>query len=252
MHGNLRHRQHRKLNRRALLNAILLGGSIVFLVWLGVAIYSPNGGPALYTIIAGTFAATVVSAFLAGRLCGLRRRADGVAHGISVWTVVMAFAGLSLLPSVNALDLSDEAGNLFQRLQMLAGEIYAGEDLAAERAQLTNLLARAGVAATPQLIGELEKAAAAADRDAILDLLQRRPAVDAARAESVANHAITLYQDADAAAADRLVARENVKSVAVGAWWLMLVLISSLLLSIWAGVRGVHAATQSDGPHPAH
>lgn len=122
MKHDLRHSEESALNQRALVKAAGVGGLVVMIAWLGSMMFPPALLTTFLWIVGGTLLAAVVSAFLAGHLCGLRRRDDGVAHGILSWSVVMLFTALMMLPSVNAIDLGALQSSLLDRVKVLAVE----------------------------------------------------------------------------------------------------------------------------------
>lgn len=243
MRPDLRHHQEPALNLRALLKACFAGALIVFIFWLGSLLFAPADGSGFRWIIGGAVVATVFSAFLAGVRCGSKRREDGVAHGISAWFTVLLFSALALLPTVNALDLKGTENNFFERAQILITEASADNEAIAARAQLTNLLARFGLKAEPSSLTALEKSASEADHAGTRDYVQARWRIDAEQADVIASHVVTLFQDPSGTAADRAVLHANIRSAATAVWWLTLLLLGSLLLSMWAGAGGVRLSS---------
>ena len=87
MSDDLRKNAEPLLNEAALLTACLAGGLVVLLVWLGSIVFAPLPAGSLFWSTVGAVVAAVLSAFIAVRRCGLRRRADGVAHGVLAWAI---------------------------------------------------------------------------------------------------------------------------------------------------------------------
>lgn len=236
MPTDLRKNAQPALNESALLKACLVGGLAVIMFWLGALVFDP--GASLFWIVAGTVIAAVLSAFLSARRCGLRRRADGVAHGVLAWAMMAALASLTLLPSVNAIDLSGPGSGLYERFQILAAEFVADPEAAAEREQLEHLLRRFGMKGNASLVLEIERAAIAADESGIRTALQKRASLTADQIDAVTAHALILYRDSQIRAADRAILHDNIMVAARVAWSLLLALLIWLLLSMWAALSG--------------
>lgn len=239
MLADLRKNPEPTLNEGALLKACLVGGLVVVLFWLGVIVLDSTSG--FFWIIAGTVIAGVLSAFLSARRCGLRRRADGVAHGVLAWAMMAALASLTLLPTVNAIDLNGPGNSVYERFKILAAEFVADPESAAEREQLEHLLRRFAVETDASLVLELERAAIGADESDIRAVLQKRASLSPAQLDGITAHTLILYRDSPTTAADRAILYDDIMVAARVVWSLLLVLLISLLLSMWAGARGVRA-----------
>lgn len=237
MLADLRKNAEPTLNQSALLKACFVGGLVVILFWLGAILLDPAAG--LFWIIAGSVIAAVLTAFLSARRCGLRRRADGIAHGVLAWAMITALASLTLLPTVNAVGLSGPENGLYARFKILAAEFVADPAAAAEREQLKHLLRRFEVKTEASLVPELERAAIAADEDGIRAVLLKHAPLTPEQLDGIAAHTLTLYRDSQSTAVDRAILHDNIMVAARIAWAMLLVLLISLLLSIWAGARGI-------------
>lgn len=242
MKHDLRHSEESAINHRALVKAAGVGGLVMMIAWLGSMMFPPAFLTTFLWIVGGTLLAAVVSAFLAGRLCGLRRREDGVAHGILSWFVVMFFTALMMLPSVNAIDLGAPQSSLLDRVKVLAVEAGADDHVAADRAQLARLLRGFGVAADTATLATIAQYAASGDSTGMQTYLGTQLNLEPDNSAVIADHALTLYRDTESADADQAVLQENIMTLATTLWWLLLGVSGSLLLSIWAGAHGVRVS----------
>lgn len=73
-------------------------------------------------------------------------------------------------------------------------------------------------------------------------MLQKRTALKPEALDRIVEHTLILYRDSERMAADRAIIHDNIMEAGRFAWSLLLVLLVSLLLSMWAGVRGVRVA----------
>lgn len=222
-------------NLRALGKGAVIGVALVCLIWLGAGIVLGATAVLLAILIAGG-----VAGFMAARACGLRRRNDGVTHGLLSWLAVSVSAGMLTLPTI-----SFGAGDMTLVLQRAASLVEVLRQPQREidgRLQLAELLRFHDIRVTPQQFDALVRIAA--DQPAgVVTVLRDELGAGAVTAERVAPHITTLFRDA------RILAAED--HAAAQAWYETLfasalstvVVLGSLLVSIWAGVAGVRRAS---------
>lgn len=239
MLADLRKNAEPRLNEGALLKACLVGGVVVILFWLATAVVDPAAD--LSWTVAGSVIAAVLAAFLSARRCGLRRRADGVAHGVLAWAMTTALTSLVLLPTVSAIGLSGPGNGRYERFKILAAELVAGPGSVAEREQVERFLQRFELKTDASLMLALERAAIDSDENSIRAALQKHAALAPEQLDSIVSHTLILYRDSQTTAAERAILHDNIMGATRVAWSLLLVLSISLLLSMWAGARGVRA-----------
>lgn len=137
---------------------------------------------------------------------------------------------------------SGPGDGLYERFWILATKAGAGSQSAAEREQLGRLLRSSGVETEASFLPELERAAISSDESSIRGVLQKRSQLKPEQLDGIVEHTLILYRDSRSTAADRAIIHDNIMEVSRFAWSLLSVLLVSLLLSIWAGARGVRVA----------
>lgn len=264
----------------------LLGLAIGFSWWTPGDVGSVGMAAGIWTIVSW-IVALFVGALIAGRLAGILTRGDGALHGFVVWAGATLIAAFMLLGGIGflagtAFDLLGRAvastasaavsgvtGLATTGAAQLGGMDYESlqgelEDLLSETGRpalqpdtLEAIAERAGQGVTGEASTErvaqrireqIEAAAGAVDRDAVVNVIAAETGMSRREAENVATRVESLAEDARreiSAGLDTLGRRAEgaAGSVAAGvgsaAWWTLLTLI---LGAIGAAVGGAITA----------
>lgn len=214
----------------ALGKAAVIGLGLVCLIGLGAGFLLGAAALLLAIIVAGGAAA-----FMAARSSGLRRRHDGVMHGIYSWLIVATSASMLVLPGATF-----GAGNtpVVQRVLNFIEVLRQPQRELDERLQLTQLLAHHDVRIASAGLDELILVATHHPAR-LAAYLRAELGAEAASAERLSAHIASLYRDAGAIAAEEHAAQVHWRTTTRTISLSTAVVLTSLLVSIWAGVAGV-------------
>lgn len=220
-------------NITALGKAGVIGLALVCLIGLGAGLLLGAAAVLLALVVAGGAAA-----FMASRSSGLRRRHDGVIHGIYSWLIVSASAAMLVLPGATF-----GAGEtpVLQRVLNFVEVLREPQRELDERLQLSQLLEHHGVGAARARLDELIRLATHQPVQ-LGTYLRTEFGAEAAASERLGAHIANLYRDAHHVAAEEQAAQTSWRETTRRFSLSIAVVLASLLVSIWAGVAGVRAA----------
>ncbi len=177
---------------------------------------------------------SLIGAYIAGRMCGLKRKTDGILHGTVAWAVT------TLLFVVMA---SSAGGSL---LSGLFSSVRQGANVVAQAggAGITTMLNRQlGITISPESMRTLQEHIAAGRRDQAIDYMSSRMGVQRDRAAGLIDQALILSGSPDQASpASRATADRAVKSATTAAWIMFAAVALSLALSVAGGALGAMGA----------
>lgn len=199
--------------------------------------------------------AAFVGAYVAARMSGLKRKADGILHGVVSWAVTtLLFAVLATSAAGLMLD------NLFDRMvPNLEQEESAQKSATPQQAGPveTFLVKQLGEDATPAQLRRILRHVHAGDRDRVVQYMTDNMAIARLRAENIADQALIL-NDAQGFASPRAQAEAEraVGAANIAAWIVFTVVALSLALGIIGGALGAHGSRRTTwgstaGPLPS-
>lgn len=217
----------------ALGNGAVIGLALLCLIGLGAGFLLGAAAVLLALVVAGGAAA-----FMASRSSGLRRRQDGVIHGIYSWLIVSTSASMLALPGATF-----GAGEtpVVQRVLDFVEVLRQPQRELDEQLQLTQLLQYHGVRVARSGLDELIRIAT--HQPARLGAYLRAEfGAEAATSDRLSAHIANLYRDAQHIAAEEHAAQVSWREMTRSFSLSTVVVLASLLVAIWAGVAGVRAA----------
>lgn len=200
----------------------------------------------------------LISAFIGGyvaaRMSGLSRLADGVFHGFVAWGVTMLlFAYLATTAMGNLLGgaFSMLGQGLSTTAQVAASAAAGGEAQGGGiSGQLETLIkgdANDGTI-TPEALRQVQDRLQAGDRAGAINLMVNEMGFTQERANQVADQGLLLFgQSGQVSQQAREAASETVNTLAAASWWLFFGILLSMALGIWGGAVGVRSTS-----HRAH
>lgn len=212
-------------------------------------------GPLIWAGISMLIAA-FIGAYVAARMSGLKRKADGVLHGMVCWAVTtLLFATLATSAAGSMMN------NLFDSMVPDIGANGTAQvaKSADEVDPVEAFLARQfGEDATPTHLRRTMRYIQAGDRDMSVRYMVESMNIAPLRAENIADQALIL-RGASGAATPRAKAEAEraVGTASVAAWTVFTVVALSLVLGIFGGALGAHGSRRTtwgsngDGIHPS-
>ncbi len=178
--------------------------------------------------------AAFVGGYVAARMSGLARRADGLLHGFVAWaTVTVLFAWLATTTIGNLLggafglvsqgaQAAQQGGGMTQQLQSIitgteGGEI-SGEDMSAIQSRLQ-----------------------AGDRTGAVDYMVNQMGFTEERATTVVDNLMPIVGPGGQGAGGA--AQTAVNALSAASWWLFAAIVLSLIVGVWGGLMGVRATS---------
>ncbi|MCK9531915.1 MAG: hypothetical protein M0R77_15340 [Gammaproteobacteria bacterium] len=178
--------------------------------------------------------AAFVGGYVAARMSGLARRADGLLHGFVAWaTVTVLFAWLATTTIGNLLggafglvaqgaQAAQQGGGITQQLQSIitgteGGEI-SGEDMSAIQSRLQ-----------------------AGDRNGAVDYMVNQMGFTEQRATTVVDNLMPVVGPGGQGAGGA--AQTAVNALSAASWWLFAAIVLSLIVGVWGGLMGVRATS---------
>jgi len=170
-----------------------------------------------------------VGGYVAARMSGLKRKADGVLHGAVSWAVTtILFA--TLATTVGGAMVSGVFNNM-TRLAGAAAATGASPVAALMRAQ--------GVKADAASLQQLQQYLQAGQRDQAVQLVTSRMGVEQGRAETLVDQALILSGSSESASTQGRAATEQaVQTAGTGAWGVFLTVALALGIGIFGGALG--------------
>jgi hypothetical protein len=238
---------------------VVAGATYLLLALLGVAVglstvaAGAPGAGRLGTISLATGGWTVLcilvaiylGGYVAGRVSGLARRADGVIHGFVTWgAMTLLFIWLTTT-SLGGL-LGGAFGVLGQNVVGLAAPVIDGAELEQRLQSLLDPVERGALDAPARRA--LVQRLAMADRPGAVELLAGRTGATRERAEAVVDRLLPVVPAVPVA--DRRQTLEE--GLTAASWWLFTALALSLLGGLWGGMVGTRGVSlRAAGDHSA-
>lgn len=188
--------------------------------------------------------AAFIGGYVAARMTGLKRKADGVLHGVVAWAVTtllfasLATSGGGLLGSVfHGVTPALERSQALQRAPQ--GVAPAGGLLGLLRNQL-------GSNIQPEMLEKLRQTIVAGQRDEAVEYMVTALGVEPSRAQTVVDQAMILSGSAEQASAQgKGRADQAGEAASSAAWTVFLAVALSLAMGILGGVLGAIGARRT-------
>ncbi|HLA75420.1 MAG TPA: hypothetical protein VJM76_05870 [Gammaproteobacteria bacterium] len=193
-----------------------------------------------------------VGGYVAARMSGLSRLADGIFHGFVAWgvtTLLFAYLATTAMGSL----LGGAVGMLGQGLKTVGQGVTATATSNAggggAMSQLETLIKGDNASAgniTTESLNQLQDRLRQGDRAGAVSLMVEQMGFSSDRANTVADQGLALYGQSPQA---RQAADQAVNTLAAASWWLFFGILLSMALGIWGGAVGVrttsHRSTES-------
>lgn len=182
--------------------------------------------------------AAVVGAYVAARMCGLKRKADGVLHGVVSWAVAtllfVMFASLA-------------GGTLLSGFMGSVSQGMSATSTAGRSGGLSGLISRQlGIEVSASDLQALQEHIAAGRRDQAISLMRNKLGIQSERASTIVDQALILSGSPEQASAEgRGAAERAVAQASVVAWSVFGAVALSLVLSVIGGVLGALGARRT-------
>lgn len=231
-------------------SAVLAGVSIAASVQLVLMILGVASGLALANISLGEIpgpgaliwacgamlVAAFVGSYVAGRMSGLRRKIDGVLHGVICWAVSVLLA-LILATTTGGSLISGLVSNLIQ------GGVVVAPSAANVASMLTRQL---GPNMEPSSLRALQEYILSGRRDQAIDYLNSKMNVQRERAAKVIDEALILSGSSEQASSEgRAAAARVMKDYRIASWTIFVSILISIALSFVGGALGALGAQRS-------
>ncbi len=170
-----------------------------------------------------------VGGYVAARMSGLKRKADGVLHGAVSWAVT------TILFAVLAATIGGTlAGGVFNNMSRMVSAGAAGG-----ASPVAALMRSQGVNADAGSLQQLQQHVQAGQREQAVQLVTSRMGVEQTRAEALVDQALILSGSPQTASPQGRAATENVMQTAgTGAWVVFLTVALALAIGIAGGALG--------------
>ena len=230
--------------------AVLAGVSIAISVQLVLMMLGVASGLALVNISLGEIPgvgaliwaccsmliAAFVGSYVAGRLSGLRRKVDGMLHGVICWAVSVMLA-LILATTTGGSLISGLVSNLIQ------GGVVVTPSGANVASMLTRQL---GPNMESSALRTLQEYILSGRRDQAINYLNNTMNVQRERAATVIDEALILSGSSEQASPEgRAAAAQVVKDFRVASWTTFVAIVISIALSVIGGALGALGAQRS-------
>ncbi len=185
---------------------------------------------------------TLVGAYVAGRMSGLKRKMDGMLHGVVSWAVTtLLFVMLA----------TSAGGSLLSGV--FSGVGQGTSTIMQHSGGMTLMLNRQlGMHLSPQDLGVLQEYIAAGRRDQAIDYLSSSKGVQRDRAATIVDQALVLSGAPEQASPEgRAAADRAVKGASTAAWTIFGAVAISLALSFLGGALGAMGSRRATwNEHP--
>lgn len=180
--------------------------------------------------------AALVGGYVAARMTGLKRKADGVLHGVVTWSVTtMLFATLASSATGSML------GTMFSTVnsQRTASSVLSGNAAASAQRMADALRTQTGVNVTPENLRMLQQYLAAGQRDQAVQYMVSSMGVDQARAANIVDQALIVSgKPGQASPQGQQQAQQLLGRAGAAAWTVFGAVALSLVLGILGGLLG--------------
>jgi hypothetical protein len=197
-------------------------------------------GPLLWAGVSMLIAA-FVGGYVAARMTGLKRKADGILHGVVSWSVTtLLFA--TLATSAGGSMLSGVFSNIAPNNPANAGAATSGAS-GGVQGMLSGQLGRN---VSPGAMRTLQEHIQAGRRDAAIQHMINSMGVDKERAETIVDQALILSGTPEQASPQSRAAADRAVGIAsTAAWTAFLAVALSLALGVVGGVMGAVGARRT-------
>lgn len=193
---------------------------------------SMGTGPLVWAGISMLVAA-FFGGYVAARMSGLKRRADGVLHGAVSWAVTTIMFVI-LATSVGGALVS----GVFSNMNQLAGAAAAGG-----QSPLASLLRMQGANVNAQTMRQLQDHLQAGQRDEAVQLVSGGMGLEPARAEALVDQALILAgSPQEASQQGQANARDAMRAAGTAAWVVFLTVALALAIGIIGGMLGARGS----------
>lgn len=206
-------------------------------------------GPLIWAGVSMLIAA-FVGGYVAARMTGLKRKADGVMHGVVSWAVTtLLFATLATSAGGSMLS------GIFSAVTPVAQTVASAPGGGEKGGVLGMLQSQLGINASPGAMKTLQEHIQAGRRDNAVQHMITTMGVDKERAETIVDQGLILSGSPEQASPQSRAAADRALNVAsTAAWTAFLAVALSLALAIVGGAMGAVGArrtTWSDADDPA-
>ncbi len=199
---------------------------------------APGTGAMIWAGISMLLSA-LIGAYVAGRMSGLKRKTDGILHGVVSWAVT------TLLFVVLA---TSAGGSLLAGLFSSLGQgATAMAQSGASPGGMTAMLNRQlGVNVTPESMRTLQSHIAAGRRDQAINYMSSSMGVERDRAATVVDQALIMSGSPEQASPQgRAAADRAIRGASTAAWVVFAAVALSLALSVVGGLLGAMGARRT-------
>jgi hypothetical protein len=195
--------------------------------------------------------ASLVGGYVAARMTGLKRKADGVLHGVVTWSVTtMLFATLASSATGSML------GTMFSTInpQRAASSVISGQAAASAGRMAEAIRSQTGVNVSPENLRMLEQYVANGQRDQAVQYMISNMGVEQGRAAAIVDQALIVSgKPAQASPQGQAQANQALDRAGMAAWTVFGAVALSLVLGILGGLLGSLGArrttwSESGGP----
>ena len=199
---------------------------------------APGAGAMIWAGISMLLAA-LIGAYVAGRMSGLKRKTDGILHGVVSWAVTTLLF-VVLATSAGGSLLSGLFSGLGQGASTVA---QSGASPGGLAAMLNRQL---GVNVTPESMRTLQSHITAGRRDQAIDYMSTSMGVQRDRAATVVDQALIMSGSPEQASPQgRAAADRAIRGASTAAWVVFAAVALSLVLSVVGGLLGAMGARRT-------
>lgn len=234
----------------AILAGVAAGISMqLLLTLLGLAtgltatdVNADNTGAAMGTMLwagASMLIAAFIGGYVAARMSGLKRKSDGVLHGLVSWAVTMLLFLFIATSAGGAL-----LGGLFSGVTRMApAVVQSAQGSAGVSSPVAGLLHSQVGNIDARTMDSVQQQIRAGDRDGAIRQLSGMPGMNADRAASVVDQALILSGSPENASPQaRNTANRALGNAGITAWVLFGAVVLALLLSMAGGATGARGS----------
>lgn len=180
--------------------------------------------------------AALAGGYVAARMSGLKRKADGVLHGVVAWSVTtLLFAALATTATGNML------GTMFSSINpgAVASAVTSGNTGAALGRMTELIRSQTGVAVTPEITRTLQQYIAAGQRDQAVQYMVSSMGVDQSQAATIVDQTLIVSgSPAQASPRGQGQANQALDRAGLAAWTVFGAVALSLVLGVIGGLLG--------------
>ena len=180
--------------------------------------------------------AALVGGYVAARMTGLKRKADGILHGVVSWSVTtLLFATLATSATGNML------GTMFSAInpQRMANSAMVGNAQAAAGRMADAIRAQTGVNVSPENLRMLQQYVAGGQRDQAVQYMVSSMQVDQGKAATIVDQALIVSgRPQQASPGGQSQANQALGRAGMAAWTVFGAVALSLVLGIIGGLLG--------------